>query len=199
MRLIFALLLTLVLFDRPVAGQDNPPVSSDRFFVLDLRSATAGEYLFVVTVKADGSISYRRPTVVVVGVGDGNGGGGGGKEPNPPQPPTLTGLAAQVVDWVKLVEYSSARADAAKLAASYESIARRIESEELKNASVIVMEQLKSNLAAVGEENHPKWMPFTQKLADHLTAEVVAGRLTNAKQHVPIWKAIATGLRAAAK
>lgn len=199
MRPLLALAFLIVPLMAPVAGQDVPPDASDRILVLDLRSAKPGAYPIVVLVAPNGTVSWKQPTVVDVG-----GGSGGAPLPpttpkppvQPPTPPPLTGLAAQVVKWAEAVDYPAKAADAMKLAAAYEKGAAEIEEGKFKTPPSVVVAQLQKNLDAVGQENHLKWLPFTNQLANYLTSEVVAGRLSKVEQHAPIWRQIAAGLRA---
>ena len=159
-----------------------------------------------MTVAADGSVSYRRPTVVTVcDVGT-------PKPPvvqppvdpptNPPvvQPP-LTGVALKASEWAKLVDYPAVKADSAKLAAIYEQIANEIRSGAIQTEFALVSRQMELSQDSLGSVYRDSWRPFTAKLGEYLTAEKIAGRLGSVKvnNHEAVWRQIAIGLRGFSK
>lgn len=193
MRKSLIFLCFLGFLSAPVAGQPVPTGVGDRFLVLDLRAAKPGAYPILVIVKEDGAVSWERLTVVEVG-------GGGVSTPPPPPPPPLTGLAAKAVDWAKLAGSGPEwQAEAIKLAAAYESVAERIDSGALANALDIPREQLRANVAAIGETARTRWVETVNQFADFLTAELQAGRIRAVKDHATLWRQFAAGLRRAAQ
>lgn len=185
---IICTLVVLLLFS-------NAAPASDRFLVLDLGNTQPGQYVFVVTVASDGTVTYKRPTVVVVG-------GGGNPDPQPPtgppQPPPLTGLAAKVAGWVKSdISHDGWQAEAVRLAEGYERVAGMMETKQIKDPLEIAPAQLAANLGAVGQESHALWAPVLGRFANHLRAELSAGRIRQVSDHAPLWRQFAAGLRGA--
>lgn len=132
--------------------------------------------------------------------------GGGGTTPptDPTDPgPSLTGLARLSYDWTAQVNrtntYTDAnvKTDAAKLAASFRTVAAKIQDGTLRDVSSILRTTKDSNDAAI--EARDQWLPWFTKMSEHLQKSYNDGTIKTTTQFNQAWLDIAKGLEAAAR
>ncbi len=116
--------------------------------------------------------------------------------PGPVVPTTLTG---KVANWVTtLVKTENVKEEAAKLAASFNSIAAQIDKGTLTDVDKIADATSASNRAAL-KTTITDWMPFLTQLQKEFKSQAQAGTLVTAEQHAEVWKEVARGLEIASK
>jgi len=124
--------------------------------------------------------------------GNGNGNGNG-----------LSGLSKSAFDWVSMVNTSptytavAVKADAAKLAAAFRSIADKIRNGQITDVSTLLAQTKATNDAAI--ENRNAWLPWFTQMSQHLQTAYGNNTIRTMPQFEAAWRDIATGLDAAAK
>jgi hypothetical protein len=107
-------------------------------------------------------------------------------------------IQAKVQDWAEDVESPDKRDDAIKLAQSFASVAVIIEQDTFVRTADLVQATATSNRDALNG-NLDYWTPFLEALMAELKAAAQLGKLSEVKDHAPIWKDVAAGLREYAK
>lgn len=130
--------------------------------------------------------------------------GGTGTPPVNPGPGNgLTGLAKSAHDWVAMVNASptytavAVKADAAKLAASFRSIADKIQNGQITDVSTILAQTKASNDAAIA--NRDAWLPWFTQMSQYLQQAYGNNTIKTMQQFEQAWRDIATGLDAASR
>jgi len=146
-----------------------------------------GEYTFVVACSLNGTVDVKTHTLKV------------GTGPAPPPVPTPTPgpnsvLASKILSWADAVNSVSKKQEAAKLGASFNSVADQIVPGQLTTPEEIITKTAESNRAALGT-SLAAWVPCLTSLQAEMKSRADAGTLVTAEQHKAMWKEIASALR----
>lgn len=164
---------------------------------------------FVYTVKEGEKITEvaQRSTTSTATVQIQGGSTPPGPGPGPVDPINpdggLTGLSKQAFDWVGLVSRTGTytddkvKADAKKLATSFNNIAAAIAAGTYPDVQAILKASKESNDAAI--ENRNEWLPWFTKMSEHLQQAYSNGTTRTPQQFASAWREITKGLEAAAK
>ncbi len=154
-------------------------------------SGTAGEYTFIVACANDNDVDVKTYIIKV-----GEGGITPGPQPGPVNP--ATGMVGKVIELTKLVNSPNKKAEAAKLATGFVSVAKQITDSQLTTADQIIEAQKIANRTAVGN-SLTAWVPFLEALQKEMKSQAESGLLVTTEQHATLWMQIADGLNLVAK
>ena len=161
-----------------------------------------GDYTFVVACALNGTVDVKTVILKVVSSIP-------GPTPTPtptptpnptppiPVPPTPTStIGAKIAAWAGDVTAATKKADAIKLAVSFDTVAASIGTPSGPSTpEEIVAKTAASNRVALGT-TLSAWVPFLTNLQAELKARAEAGTLVTPEQHAATWKDIANALRA---
>ena len=136
---------------------------------------TPGEYTFTVAAALGGTVDVVTHTVIITG---------------PPKKPETATLVEWIPYWLYPLQLD--KAEAIKLAESFEDVASRIDT--LSTPKGIIEATATANRAALGTRI-AAWKPLLVKVQASLTNKSRAGLLKTPEQHKETWNEIATGLR----
>ncbi len=157
-----------------------------------------GEYVFVVACALNNTVDVKTHTVKVGGVV---------VPPTPPPPapvpptppapvppgPTST-VAAKIMAWADAVPTTTKKAEALKLATSFDTVSSMIVGNGLSAPEDIIAKTAELNRTALGT-SLAAWVPFLTNLQTEMKTRAEAGTLANAEQHAQLWKEIAAALK----
>lgn len=120
---------------------------------------------------------------------------------DPIDPNPLTGISKDVYQWISLVKttplYTNEmiKADAAKLAVSFEAVAASVAAGIYKDYNEILTATRNSNRQAIA--NRDEWLPWFEKLSAKLKESYADGSIKTNDQISQAWRDIAKGLNKA--
>lgn len=161
--------------------------TTQNFLIIDggkrlvFSSSEPGEFTFTVAAANKDTVALAIHRIRVTG----------GPAPD-------NGTVSKVVGWCKQVQTADPKAEASRLATSFETVASFAELGVLESPADLVAATRKANQDALGGSLE-QWKPFFEQLQKELTAQAQAGKLNDVASHAPLWRAIAEGLRSFAE
>lgn len=141
----------------------------------------SGEFNFTVAVAYKDTVDVQIRKLVITGV-----------------PSPTDDISSKVAQWCSLVQSNDTKAEAKRLANSFESIAAFAASGVLDSPAAVLAATKKANQDALGDDAGA-WTPFFEQLKTELISLAEAGKLPDTQAHAAAWRAIAEGLNAFAE
>ena len=164
------------------------PAKTPGFIVVDagqraiFAPATAGSYVVILAVAgADGQLDIATHAILS--------GPAPGPGPPGPAPPPAT-LAEQVTGWVAMVTSDSRKAEAEKIANSFDTVASQIAAGAVEKKPETILAATKASYDFALGAARPAWQPFFEALGAYMNAH-------DSGLYVEQWQEIAKGLRGA--